>query len=65
VFGTHVTNVFLVRGFINSIPREIDEAATIDGCGFMGILYPHFHSLSNRKRSVNNDCEMVTKSYKK
>lgn len=38
VFGTHVTNVFLVRGFINSIPKEIDEAATIDGCGFMGIF---------------------------
>jgi len=38
VFSTHVTNVFLVRGFINSIPKEIDEAATIDGCGFMGIF---------------------------
>lgn len=38
VFGTHVTNVFLVRGFINSVPKEIDEAATIDGCGFMGIF---------------------------
>lgn len=38
VFGTNITNVFLVRGFINSIPREIDEAATIDGCGFMGIF---------------------------
>ena len=33
-------------------------------CRFMGILYPHFHSLSNRKRSVNNDCEIVTKGYK-
>lgn len=38
VFSTHVTNVFLVRGFINSVPKEIDEAATIDGCGFMGIF---------------------------
>lgn len=38
VFSTHVTNVFLVRGFINSIPKEIDEAATIDGCGFLGIF---------------------------
>ena len=38
VFSTHVTNVFLVRGFINSVPKEIDEAATIDGCGFIGIF---------------------------
>lgn len=25
-------SIFLVRGFLNSIPREIDEAALIDGC---------------------------------
>jgi raffinose/stachyose/melibiose transport system permease protein len=25
--------VFLIYGFVASIPRELDEAATIDGCG--------------------------------
>lgn len=38
VFGTNITNIFLVRNFINSVPNEIDEAATIDGCGFFGIF---------------------------
>ncbi len=34
VFSVGATNLFLVRSFINSLPREIDEAATIDGCSF-------------------------------
>lgn len=34
VFSVGATNLFLVRSFVNSIPREIDEAATIDGCSF-------------------------------
>lgn len=29
--------VFLVRGFMSSIPKELDEAAKIDGCSFFGI----------------------------
>ncbi len=37
VFGMNVTNLFIARGFIESIPREIDEAAKIDGCSFAGI----------------------------
>lgn len=37
VFGMNVTNLFIARGFVNSIPREIDEAAKIDGCSFFGI----------------------------
>ncbi|MDR0928561.1 MAG: carbohydrate ABC transporter permease [Oscillospiraceae bacterium] len=36
--------IFLVRGFLNSIPREIDEAALIDGCSspklFFHIILP-------------------------
>ncbi len=28
------TNIFLVRGYLNSVPRELDEAAKIDGCSF-------------------------------
>ena len=37
-------SIFLVRGFLNSIPREIDEAALIDGCSstklFFHIILP-------------------------
>jgi len=36
--------VFLIYGFIESIPRELDEAATVDGCGpiqlFFTIILP-------------------------
>ncbi|QDK70963.1 carbohydrate ABC transporter permease [Lactococcus protaetiae] len=31
--------VFLMIQFIRSIPRDFDEAATIDGCGSFGILW--------------------------
>lgn len=34
VFAVGATNLFLVRSFVESIPREIDEAAAIDGCSF-------------------------------
>ena len=44
VFGMNVTQVFLSTSFFNQIPREIDEAARIDGCSFfrtfMSILFP-------------------------
>lgn len=33
------TNIFLVRGYMSSIPKEIDEAAKIDGCSFWGIYW--------------------------
>jgi multiple sugar transport system permease protein len=33
------TYIFLCRGFVNSIPRELDEAAKIDGCSFFQIYY--------------------------
>lgn len=29
-------SVFIVRGFMDSFPREIEEAAYVDGCGFYG-----------------------------
>jgi len=36
--------VFLIYGFIGSIPRELDEAAIIDGCGpirlFFSVILP-------------------------
>jgi len=36
--GGGAFNIFLIRQFIKSIPRELDEAATIDGAGYMKIL---------------------------
>jgi multiple sugar transport system permease protein len=44
VFGMNVTQVFLSTSFLNQIPKEIDEAARIDGCGFArtfaSIIFP-------------------------
>ena len=44
VFGLNVTQVFLSTSFFNQIPKEIDEAARIDGCSFFrifrSILFP-------------------------
>ena len=38
--GTNqVTNIFLVRGYMATVPRELDEAAAIDGCYFFQIYY--------------------------
>ena len=34
VFSINVANIYLTMGFIKGIPKEIDEAAAIDGCGF-------------------------------
>ena len=34
VGGGQATYIFLCRGFTDSLPRELDEAATIDGCTF-------------------------------
>lgn len=39
IFGISMTNIYLVRSFVRTIPRELDEAATIDGCGFIGIFF--------------------------
>lgn len=33
-FGMPIANVYLVKGFIEGVPYEIDEAAKIDGCSF-------------------------------
>jgi multiple sugar transport system permease protein len=38
VFGMNVTQAFLSTSFINQIPKEIDEAARIDGCSFARIF---------------------------
>lgn len=36
--GGGAFNIFLIRQFITTIPRELDEAATIDGAGYFRIL---------------------------
>ncbi len=33
------TYIFLARGFVNAIPKSLDEAAKIDGCTFFQIYY--------------------------
>jgi raffinose/stachyose/melibiose transport system permease protein len=37
-------NVFLIYGFVDAVPREIDEAAIVDGCGpfrlFFSVVFP-------------------------
>lgn len=35
--GGQAANVFLVMGFTKGIPRELDEAAIIDGCSLYGV----------------------------
>lgn len=37
-FGIPIVNMYLVRGYIASIPKELDEAARIDGCNYFGIF---------------------------
>lgn len=36
--GGGAFNIFLIRQFIKTIPRELDESATIDGASYMQIL---------------------------
>ena len=38
-FGVQITNIFLVRSYLAAIPRELDEAAEIDGCSFIKIFF--------------------------
>ena len=37
--GGQAANVLLVMGFVMSIPKELDEAAIIDGCSIYGIFF--------------------------
>ena len=31
--------IFMIRAFILSLPKELDEAAIIDGCSFLGVFF--------------------------
>jgi ABC-type glycerol-3-phosphate transport system permease component len=37
--GSQITNVFLVMGFVKGVPRELDEAAKLDGCSIFSIYF--------------------------
>lgn len=37
--GGQAANVFLVMGYIKGIPKEVDEAAYIDGCSYFKVYY--------------------------
>lgn len=39
VGGGQATYIFLCRGYVNSVPKELDEAARIDGCTFFQTYY--------------------------
>ena len=39
IFGVAIINIYLVKGYIDSLPRELDEAAEIDGCNFIEIFF--------------------------
>lgn len=38
-FGIPVVNMYLVKGFVDSLPKELDESAKIDGCTFTGTFF--------------------------
>lgn len=38
IFSLNMVNTFLVKGFVEALPKEIEEAATIDGCDFFRIF---------------------------
>lgn len=39
LFSVPIVNFYLVRGNVEMIPYEIDEAAKIDGCSFIGTFF--------------------------
>lgn len=39
LFSVGIANVYIVRGYITSLSKSIDEAAEIDGCSFIGIFF--------------------------
>lgn len=39
ITGAQTANVLLVMGYVKGVPRELDEAAVIDGCGIGGIFF--------------------------
>ena len=38
-FSIQIVNIYLVRSYIRTIPKELDEAAQIDGCSFIRTFF--------------------------
>ena len=39
VFAVAIINIYLVKGYVDSLPKELDEAAMIDGCNFIQTFF--------------------------
>lgn len=39
LFGCAIVNIYLVKSYIETLPRSLDESASIDGCGLFGIFF--------------------------
>lgn len=39
LFGCGIVNIYLVKSYIETLPRSLDESANIDGCGLFGIFF--------------------------
>jgi raffinose/stachyose/melibiose transport system permease protein len=39
LISAHASTFFILMGFFKAIPRELDEAAMLDGCSFTGIYW--------------------------
>lgn len=39
LISSHATAFFMLIGFVRAIPKELDEAAYIDGCNFYSVYY--------------------------
>jgi multiple sugar transport system permease protein len=39
LFAIPIINIYLVKSYINTLPKAIDEAAIIDGCSFISIFF--------------------------
>jgi len=37
--GIPIVNIVLIKSYITTLPKELDEAAKIDGCSFTGIFF--------------------------
>lgn len=39
IFSINTVNIYLVRSYVISLPKALDESAMIDGCSFIGIFF--------------------------
>ncbi|MDD6710531.1 MAG: carbohydrate ABC transporter permease [Sharpea porci] len=39
IFSVSIVNIYLVRSYIYSLPKDLIEASKIDGCGFYGTFF--------------------------